>query len=411
MILEVHLDLTQIGAERILACPNRPDESFEAASRLNPLLRSATTPQGFPPLVELSKTSSKLDLLSFLEDSNRQGQFEIEWQDCPIAMRLDRISAPVIALNAPYHAGPSSDVECVAHLLVTKRECAAELVALLEHLDRRDTQPRLHTLGGTTREIERCEWNQLVLDPRAVSLLRDDFESFFERESWFRQKRLPFRRGYLLHGPPGNGKSTAIRAMMSSRGLSAYTMRLFDRRVDDSSLDALFEKALRHRPALVLLEDLDRAFPKTGETRSNVSVQQLLNCLDGVATGEGFIVVATANEPTILDPAILRRPGRFDRVIHFPNPTRDLRHEYFSRIDPNLSPGTLKELSAKSGGLSFAQLRETYIMAGQRAFERMGEISREDLLSAIASLRESTLTGSRRTESARFQTPPSEVAV
>jgi hypothetical protein len=104
-----------------------------------------------------------------------------------------RINSPVIALNAAYHAGPSSDQECVAHLLVTKRECTAELVALLEHLDRRDTQPRLHTLGGTTREIERCEWNQLVLGQRAVSLLKDDFESFFERESWFREKRLPFR--------------------------------------------------------------------------------------------------------------------------------------------------------------------------------------------------------------------------
>jgi hypothetical protein len=412
VILEVHLDLTQIGAERILACSNRPDESFEAASRLNPLLRSATTPEDFPPLVELSKTSFKLDLLSLLEDSNPQGQFEIEWQDCPIAMRLDRISAPVIALNAAYHTGPGSDLESVAHLLITRRECAAELVVMLADLDRRDNKPRLHVLGGASREIERCDWSQLVLDQRAISLLKDDFESFFERESWFREKRLPFRRGYLLHGPPGNGKSTAVRAMMSSRCLSAFTMRLFDRRGDDGSLDALFEKALKNRPALVLLEDLDRAFPKTGETRSNISVQQLLNCLDGVATGEGIIVVATANEPTILDPAILRRPGRFDRVVHFPNPSPELRQEYFRRIDPTFGSAKLKELALKASGLSFAQLREAYIMAGQYAFERKGEIGREDLLSGIASLRESVVTGSRRNSSAGFQTgPAAEVAV
>jgi ATP-dependent 26S proteasome regulatory subunit len=49
-----------------------------------------------------------------------------------------------------------------------------------------------------------------------------------------------------------------------------------------------------------------------------VSFQTLLNCLDGVGTQEAVIVVATANDPTCLDPAILKRPGRFDRVVQFP---------------------------------------------------------------------------------------------
>jgi SpoVK/Ycf46/Vps4 family AAA+-type ATPase len=245
-----------------------------------------------------------------------------------------------------------------------------------------------------------------VLDQSALSLLKNDFESFFERESWFREKQLPFRRGYLLHGPPGNGKTTAVRAMMSSRGLSAYTIRLFDRRKDDDDLDGLFDKAFSNRPAMVLLEDLDRAFPKTGQTRSSISVQQLLNCLDGVTTGEGIIVVATANEPTILDPAILRRPGRFDRVVHFPNPTRELRQEYFRRMNPTFSSANLEEAASKSPGFSFAQLREAYIMAGQLAFERKDEISQEDLLSGIISLRESVLTGSKRNSAAGFQAEP-----
>ena len=85
-------------------------------------------------------------------------------------------------------------------------------------------------------------------------------------------------------------------------------------------------------PAMILLEDIDRTFPRTGESQGKVSLQQLLNCLDGVATGEGIVTVATANEPTILDPAILRRPGRFDRVVHFPNPSAVLRREYFCRM-------------------------------------------------------------------------------
>ena len=110
--------------------------------------------------------------------------------------------------------------------------------------------------------------------------------------------RLPFRRGYLLHGPPGNGKTSVIRAILTSAGLSAYTLRLFDSQTDDEDMERLFERVVNHAPAVILFEDIDRAFPRTGESKSKVSLQQLLNCLDGVATGEGILTLATANDPT-----------------------------------------------------------------------------------------------------------------
>ena len=70
---------------------------------------------------------------------------------------------------------------------------------------------------------------------------------------------------------------------------------------------------------MVILEDLDRAFPKTGEKKSPIGLHTLLNCLDGLESQEGVITLATANEPTALDKVILKRPGRFDRVILFDN--------------------------------------------------------------------------------------------
>lgn len=139
---------------------------------------------------------------------------------------------------------------------------------------------------------------------------------------------------------------------------------------------------------MVLLEDIDRAFPKTGETKSRISLQALLNCLDGVGTGEGIIVVATANEPAILDPAILKRPGRFDRVVCFPNPDVSLRSEYLRLLNPDISLDHLGEAIRSSDGFSFAQLREAYIIAGQRAFERQGTIEGQDLLVGIETLRQ-----------------------
>jgi chaperone BCS1 len=237
-----------------------------------------------------------------------------------------------------------------------------------------------------------------------VALLKDDFESFFEREAWFRKMRLPFRRGYLLHGPPGNGKSTAIRAMMTSRGLTAYTIRFFDEHVDDSCLDSLFARAAKEAPAIVLLEDIDRSFPRTGPSKTKISLQQLLNCLDGVASGEGIITIATANEPTALDPAILRRPGRFDRVVAFADPTPELRHQYFVRMHPAFACVNLDEAVEQSAGFSFAQLREAFIMAAQTDFSEDGVIDLDDLLNSIWSLRGSLSHGSMK-PSAGFAVP------
>jgi ATP-dependent 26S proteasome regulatory subunit len=193
-----------------------------------------------------------------------------------------------------------------------------------------------------------------------------------------------------------------IRAILTSAGLTAYTLRLFDSQIDDGDLDRVFERAVKHAPAMILLEDIDRAFPRTGESKSKVSLQQLLNCLDGVATGEGIVTVATANEPTILDPAILRRPGRFDRVVHFPNPSAVLRREYFCRMHEQFVAADLNPVVSDSEGFSFAQLREAYIMAGQLAFEGNREICMTDLSSGVRSLRETSQLSSRRNSRAGF---------
>jgi SpoVK/Ycf46/Vps4 family AAA+-type ATPase len=67
-----------------------------------------------------------------------------------------------------------------------------------------------------------------------------------------------------------------------------------------------------------------------------VNFQTLLNCHHGVGTQDGVLVVATANDSTCLDAAILKRPGRFDRVVQFRNPDADLRREYYRRPGPIL---------------------------------------------------------------------------
>jgi SpoVK/Ycf46/Vps4 family AAA+-type ATPase len=234
-------------------------------------------------------------------------------------------------------------------------------------------------------------WDNLVLNQEVLNLVKKDTESFIARKAWFIKNDLPFRRGYLFHGPPGNGKTSVIKTLLSNLDMNAYKIRLFSKTVSDAVLEMMFKDAQRSGPNVVVLEDLDRAFPKTGETRSTLGMHTLLNCLDGLASQEGVITIATANEPTILDKAILKRPGRFDRVVLFDNPDVETRLKYYLKKAPYLSSKELEPVADTTIGFSFAQLQETYILAGQLAFERNEEeVTAGDLHNCAGLLRGST---------------------
>ena len=247
------------------------------------------------------------------------------------------------------------------------------------------TRSRSDLSHSRARLQGRYDWNSVVLDSNARRMVRTDFELFFQREEWFRQHNLPYRRGYLFWGPPGNGKSVTLRVMAAHPHIRPYSIDLSDEEQKSNDVLRLFEKASENTPALVILEDLDRAFPTEGKrTRErNISFQTLLNCLDGVGTQEGVIVVATANDPLCLDAAILKRPGRFDRVVQFRNPDAHLRREYYRRLSPELTGERFESVINKTEGFSFAQLRETYILGAQSAFEHGREIGVGDVIEAI----------------------------
>ena len=87
--------------------------------------------------------------------------------------------------------------------------------------------------------------------------------------------------------------------MLNTSGLNGHSIRLFQEQTDDAHLERMFRAAADFAPSLVVIEDIDRAFPRMplSEVRCKVSLQQLLNCLDGVDSQDGVIVVATANDP------------------------------------------------------------------------------------------------------------------
>jgi len=321
----------------------------------------------------------------------RQAALHTDWQDCPIAVWLKGEPRAFVVATVPYVSFQQGLFSERKNWMIVNRASATSVLNRLLSLIR--SQPKQVSVWGCgyLSFTPNYDWDSVVLDPSVVQLVRNDFESFFRRERWFREHGLPFRRGYLFYGPPGNGKTTVIKVMASHPAITPLTFDFGSECLNNESLSGFFEEAARNAPSLLIFEDLDRAFVVKDDEHPRITLQHFLNCLDGVGTQDGLIVVATANDPSMLDAAILNRPGRFDRVVAFRPPDRDLCVDYLHRLGRGeFDTESLKSIAAEAEGLSFAQLREGYILAGQLAFDRGPNIQIEYLRNGFRIVREQT---------------------
>src|SRR5271156_4426748 len=386
VLLELDFPVLQVAARHLLSGVRLRSDDSSTIRELQKLLESVDLPPDSYPAFEVHLAQEPRSRLA-----SRRIVLKAEWQDGPAALWLRGFPRPVVAASIPIvQLGRGNEEIC--DCVLVNRESASRLLQIIQRITARRNCSYLHVFGSGHRQVGRFTWDDLVLSDSVVNLIRKDFETFLEREAWFQARRLPFRRGYLLHGPPGNGKTSVIRAMLNGGKLDGHSIALFSEKTDDYYLERMFQIAASNAPALIVLEDIDRAFPQVPSqlAPTKVSLSHLLNCLDGVGTQEGVIVVATANDPTALDPAIMRRPGRFDRVVEFPAPDAELRATYLRKFIPNLTEAEAEDCVDQSAGFSFAQQREVYILAGQRAYEKGGEVSGRELNHAICSLHNGT---------------------
>lgn len=158
----------------------------------------------------------------------------------------------------------------------------------------------------------------VVLDVGVAERIIKDCKEFIDTPSWYSDRGIPYRRGYLLHGPPGCGKSSFITALAGELERGICVLNLSERGLTDDRLNHLL--AVAPQQTIILLEDIDAAFISREESKevkaafeglNRVTFSGLLNCLDGVASTEARILFMTTNYLERLDPALVR-PGRVD---------------------------------------------------------------------------------------------------
>jgi len=228
--------------------------------------------------------------------------------------------------------------------------------------DRMTKVLEVKVFGGKDYIYEKSKsWNDLFLPVELKKEIKLSVEDFLNSEKEFKKYNLPWKRGIILHGPPGGGKTSLINTIISEYNLKPVTVS--GENIGDfaSVLTEAFKYAEQNSPSLLFLEELDALLENSNDARV------LTELLDGVNPINGIIIIATTNNLKELKKKknIIDRPSRFDRKWRIPLPDEGLALRYLkkwfskSNIDSNVLKSFVK--SAVEYKFSYAHLKELYI--------------------------------------------------
>lgn len=238
------------------------------------------------------------------------------------------------------------------------------------------------------------QMEKVYLPDNLYSDILAQVDGFFGSRKVYKDMGIPFKRGFLFTGLPGTGKTMLIRNLIrhchrKHRVGTSYLS--INRRTDADDLRNLFQSASGRRPALLILEDVESLCQETMLTRSEVLAE-----LDGINQRSGMLLIATANDPGRIDPALVHRPSRFDRVWTFPLPDQPLRARYFAEQFTGIEPSLAAQLAEETSDWTFAYIKELRNTAGILAIrEGLTGIEGPHIKAAFKLLREQFEAGKK----------------
>lgn len=219
---------------------------------------------------------------------------------------------------------------------------------------------------GEPQAITKRALNTVVMNEAIRTEIMRDIERFIHGREWYEQRGLPYKLTMLLHGKPGTGKTSLIKALASHYNRNVYCLNL------STLSDTGLIRAMASVPtgSIILIEDFDTnstvkrrssmtpapAVPapvpkdsvhdvgqvtatlqpiesKEEDIFSMLTLSGLLNALDGIVPLDGTMIFMTTNHLENIDPALIRN-GRVDKRIEIPYLTHDEVERYIGLMFP-----------------------------------------------------------------------------
>jgi hypothetical protein len=189
--------------------------------------------------------------------------------------------------------------------------------------------------------------------------LAQDIHDFIQGESIYREMGIQHRRGILLYGPPGNGKTSCIRNLIKTEvPKDAITILL--NQIPDPSFLIKVGETLSHRLKIFVFEEFTTVFKES-------QTEAVLSFLDGEHSLDRSLVLATTNYPEKLPGNIVDRPSRFDRLLRYPDPCDSVRKVLLTHFLGTQIPITDRDIQLTQG-LSVVALREIALLIRVRGY-------------------------------------------
>lgn len=301
-----------------------------------------------------------------IDRSTENGSFEVTWEGHNLDVLLISFQQGYCKTRYYWILADSKDVaeKFFAAVCEWNSEIRSEILVFEEGYWSKNTE--------LFESIKNATFDNLILPNAFKQDIQDDLAKFFASRETYEGCGLPWKRGILFIGSPGNGKTHAVKALINKIQQPCLYVKSLKSEYDNPhhNIRQVFQRARQSAPCILVLEDLDSLVD--AENRSF-----FLNELDGFATNTGIVILATTNHPERIDPAILERPSRFDRKYYFELPSLTERVAYINlwndKFQPamRLSEAAITQIAEMTDGFSFAYLKELIISSMMHWMEAM----------------------------------------